>query len=83
MQQEFKVVSNQRICLCGIIINFPDSREGRSLAASEEAFSHQAAGPIPAVIQRRQRDHRDDILTLLLTSSHSLPQPAAAELADC
>lgn len=52
-------------------------------AVSEVVFSHQAAGTIPAAAPHRQRDHRDDILTLLLTSSHSLSQPAATELADC
>lgn len=50
-------------------------------AASRPVFSQQAAGWDPGRSQGRRIT--DDILTLLLTSSHSLSQPAAAEPANC
>lgn len=51
-------------------------------AASRPVFSQQAVGWDPGRSQGRRIT--DDILTLLLTSSHSLSQPAAAaEPADC
>lgn len=51
-------------------------------AGSKPVFSQQAAGWDPGRSQGRRVT--DDILTLLLTSSHSLSLPAAAaEPADC
>lgn len=47
-------------------------------AVSEVVFSQQAVGMIPGEAQCRERDHRDDIPTLL-TVSHSLAKPTATD----
>lgn len=48
------------------------------LAVREVGFSQQAVGMIPSVAQCGERDHRDDIPTLL-TVSHRLAKPTATK----
>lgn len=53
-----------------------DGEHNLAPAVSEEVFSQQAVGMIPGAAQCREKDHRDDIPTLL-TLSHNLAKPTA------
>ena len=53
-----------------------DREYNLSPAVREVGFSQQAVGMIPGTAQCGERDHRDDIPTLL-TVSHRLAKPTA------